>query len=712
MSEPPSSPLTVAKLKALCILNDLKTTGNKADLVERLLGSGVSPKDLGIEETLVDDEIENVQEEFGLSLEDEETITPTEEDVEEVPSLEEEDVLEAEVFEAELIDDITEKPRETEIEIVKSKPNAELATLFEMIQRPKVAASVLALILLSAGAWYYLENQLDAFTPDNLRYGDRMTYTISDGSVIATGEYVEIVLNQLNSDDDICKISVDFGGLGEVSIVNGDGSQLVTQSSLDRLGAVRMKGGHGGDWLTVQSENSYDLQEFDAKRYYPLFDGSGSCDPDGEGREGSAEIDVTTWTELRGQATLATQVDFDISLGDQFKGTAFTYGVGGILGDLTAFSPSLIQITQPVELAEFFGSNLITEGASGTSDDWAWRVLGTDTIGSTKMWKVIATHQRVQDFCLGSASITMWLDGVTPWATQQRVDIVIDSDADTSVTCSAEGEFIGDIILPTGELEIHHVFERTFVERGTKAIELGVRYDLRPEANAFKPDEEDLYDWGATGETHLPDNTTARMHSLQQAVDCIPTLQNVQGLEGALDEGGYIWRAVDHRIDADNTEWNLSWVNGESSAGWVLISMETNGDTTTCTTLDKGVYDDSTSNDRNAIPPTHSLDFVEMEYGQNGRIHSEAFDTLFSSDGTLQQDTRIGYLLLLPSQALGFELSQLGEELDGVVTVDLSKSWTEDIQGSSKSWDHSFNLVGDATNARVLGWTHLQILTG
>lgn len=186
----------------------------------------------------------------------------------------------------------------------------------------------------------------------------------------------------------------------------------------------------------------------------------------------------------------------------------------------------------------------------------------------------------------------------------------------------------------------------------------------------------------------------------------------MQGLEGALDEGGYIWRAVDQRIDSTNTEWNLSWVNGENSAGWVLFSMETNGDTTTCTTLDKGVYDDSTANDRNAIPPTHSLDFIEEEYGQNGRIHSEAFDKLFTSDGELQQDTRIGYLILLPSQALGLDLSQFSDELDGVVTVDFSKSWTEEIQGSSKSWENSFNLVGDATNARVLGWTHLQILTG
>ena len=708
MADTPTSPLTVAKLKALCVLNDLKTTGTKSELVERLLKAGVTQKELGIEvDEIGEASIEEI-EEFGLSLEDEETLTPIEEEPE---NDDKEEFLDAEVFEAELIDEDTVDDLQPEFEIVKEKPNDELATLFDLIQKPKVAATFIVLILISAGAWYYLENQLDAFTPDSLRYGDKMTYTISDGSIVATGEYVQLVLDQINNDDDICKISVDFSGLGEVSIINGDGSQLVTQSSMDRLGAIRMKGGHGGDWLTVQSQNSYDLQEFDAKRYFPLFSGGGGCDPDGEGREGSAEIDITTWTELRGQTTLATQVDFDISLGDQYQGTAFTYGVGGILGDLASLSPSLVQITQPVELADFFGSSLITEGASGTSEDWAWRVLGIDTIGSTKMWKVIATHKRVQDFCLGSASITMWLDGVTPWATQQRVDVVINSDADTASTCSAEGEWLSDFILPSGELEIHHVFERTFVERGTKAIELGLRYDLRPEANAFKPNDNDLHDWGASGDSHIPDNSTLRHHTLADAIDCIPMLQNVQGMEGALEDGGYIWRAVDERFSSGTTEWNLSWVNNEGSAGWVLFSMQTDGETITCTTEDKGVYDDSVANDRQAIPPTLSLDFVEDEYAQKGRIHSRAYEALYMTDGTLQQDTRIGYLVLLPGEAIGFDLSQFSDDFDGVVTIDLSKSWSEEIQGSSKTWEHTFNLVGDASNARVLGWTHVQTLS-
>ena len=41
MSDDLASTLTVAKLKALCVLNDLVTSGKKSDLLQRLLDSGL-----------------------------------------------------------------------------------------------------------------------------------------------------------------------------------------------------------------------------------------------------------------------------------------------------------------------------------------------------------------------------------------------------------------------------------------------------------------------------------------------------------------------------------------------------------------------------------------------------------------------------------------------------------------------------------------------
>ena len=56
-------------------------------------------------------------------------------------------------------------------------------------------------------------------------------------------------------------------------------------------------------------------------------------------------------------------------------------------------------------------------------------------------------------------------------------------------------------MLPEGELELHHTFERTTLTRGIKAIELGKTYDNRPQANDLNPDSDDLVDWGVDAHT-------------------------------------------------------------------------------------------------------------------------------------------------------------------------------------------------------------------
>ena len=81
LSDDLKSSLTAAKLKALCILNDLPTSGNKSDLVSRLLESGLGRDELGIEtDEIVEEVIEAVIDreviQPSLSLEDEDTLTP------------------------------------------------------------------------------------------------------------------------------------------------------------------------------------------------------------------------------------------------------------------------------------------------------------------------------------------------------------------------------------------------------------------------------------------------------------------------------------------------------------------------------------------------------------------------------------------------------------------------------------------------------------
>ena len=98
----PTTNLTVAKLKALCVLNDLSASGKKAELLQRLLDAGVDRETLGLEvfdeETATfqetgDETEEPADEPVMLSLEDDDTLTPDEavEEEEQAPSASEEE---------------------------------------------------------------------------------------------------------------------------------------------------------------------------------------------------------------------------------------------------------------------------------------------------------------------------------------------------------------------------------------------------------------------------------------------------------------------------------------------------------------------------------------------------------------------------------------------------------------------------------------------
>ena len=115
-----ASSLTVAKLKALCVINDLPTTGKKAVLVERLLESGLSRKEVGLKDV---DPVEEAEEEVVFSLEDETTIAPTPKPKPKAkPVAKEDDVLDAVILDADLVfdepEEVEEEPEEEEKRLI------------------------------------------------------------------------------------------------------------------------------------------------------------------------------------------------------------------------------------------------------------------------------------------------------------------------------------------------------------------------------------------------------------------------------------------------------------------------------------------------------------------------------------------------------------------------------------------------------------------
>lgn len=717
MSSDLKSNLTAAKLKALCILNDLPTSGNKTDLLQRLLDSGLTEIELEIEITndavaIPQDAEAELAIQPSLSLEDEDTLTPDIEPViDEQPPMDSVSILEADdqVLDAEVLDgefvsleEAVKAPKNPSKAAVKKQHSNDAATLFDMVKQPKIAAAFVIVLILGAGTWYYFNNQLEPFTADKLRYGDEMTYTISGGDFMASDGFLDLVLDQFETDDDICKLRLLFSGIGELSITNGGQSELVSQTNLDRQGAVSAKGGQGMDWLTVESVSKYDLGDLTIQRQLTSILNSDICSTSKASVTGDADFIATQWTELRDRASIGTSVDWNLNVEDTYQGNFMTFGVGGILGDLDTLSPGFSMLLQPVELQELLANDYIDNGASGSRLGWDWRVLGTEKLGSTDMWKIVATNQDVQDLCIGSASMTLLVEEGNPWATKQTVNVVISGSDSNRQGCSTTSKLLGDYVLPEGELTMSHTFQKSSLNRGSKGLEFGLSYDARPQANELSPSDSDLNDWGPNGE-HMPDESKLRPYSLEDAVDCLEYLQSsAAGAVAALDDGGYIWRAIDQQYDSV-TQWNLSWIATDDIAGWVTFNMSGMPSQENCQFDKKGSYDESVSYNRDFIPKVLNISTIEESLLDNTRFPSLTSDQgLFTNSGTYHAEARVGYLVVVPGSGINTILANIGDAAEGACTVDISRDWTE------SGFNKRFNLIADATDGRIIGWNYVM----
>ena len=89
------------------------------------------------------------------------------------PPVNQEEILDAEILDAEMIDEEPPKViKKTEPKVSNKRVSDGPATLLDIVRKPQVAAVLLTLVILGAGGYYYLDNQLDSFTADQLRYGD------------------------------------------------------------------------------------------------------------------------------------------------------------------------------------------------------------------------------------------------------------------------------------------------------------------------------------------------------------------------------------------------------------------------------------------------------------------------------------------------------------------------------------------------------------
>ena len=350
-----------------------------------------------------------------------------------------------------------------------------------------------------------------------------------------------------------------------------------------------------------------------------------------------------------------------------------------------------------------FATDVIEEDAFGERLGWRWRVVGQDTLGDDKTWKIAATHVDVERLCLGSATMEIWAEENNPWATQQTVDVIISNDGSLQTECSPFSEAFGDYLLPEGELELHHTFKSTKLTRGSKVLDLGKDYDLRPRSNILALDDDVQEDWGGQDKLHPPDASSMREHTLEKAMQCFDYIGgSASGANAALNDGGYIWRGLDQRTGS-TTQWNVSWVAVDDTSGWVLFELTGEPTSENCTYLDKGSFEELASYNRESLPAVANISTLEGRLTDTARFPQlTGSEGVFEANGGYYEGTRIGFLVAVPGDGANDLLGQLTSTSVGATTVDLSRTWEEGI------WDHTFAVAIDATDGRVVGWTKIS----
>ena len=681
---PPSS-LSHKDLRMLCLDNDLSISGKKSVLVERLLDAGVSWEDLGLD---LESEEEHLEQE-ELILEESEPM-----DVEEP-------IEEDEIFEAEIIEEI--KPAST-TKITKEDSQKDF---FKTLLTPKALLSFIIVGLLIGSLFWYVYSQPEPFTADKLRYGDSMTFSISNGNLLIEGEeLVEQIAHQLNAEDKMCgKIEVDYVGTGSVTVTEGGSIEIANQPDDSKLGAVQKKGSFGETWLTLEQRYEYNFDDVDIATNTPIANKCSSTTL-GNLNDNQAQISVDSWTEIRNQELLRSDIGYEFQGGDlgSIRGKTVTYGLDNFGEVLQNLIPGIALAFAPIELDKLLEGAFLSEGVSGEKWNWNWTVAGTDEVGGKETWKIYLENTEVSERCFGSAKINLWASKDSPWPVKQYVDLKISNFDEDRTSCSKSlleqvGTTLFDIEIPQGRFNLEMMLMETSFTSGGDLVDWKETYSNRP-----APGQGHLtptHNWKNNNEIHMPDNSELREYTIEETIKCVNETIPNSDLITKLDAGAYIWRAIDDRSNSAMTYWNLSWVDPADQSGWALIEIrDTIEGEDYCEIDGSGIYESqSIAHNSDSISITNSLTELETRILDSNKFPElSGTNGIIATNGELSSETQIGYLVLTPNDDLN-EILDLINRDDGAVSFDLQRNYEQD------GWDVSVELLVDATNGRIIGWT-------
>ena len=741
------STMKVSELRSLCKEKGLLISGKKEELIARLLGdkAPASTSENKVTSSSSEQDKDDAIDRLLSRIESGGAGEPLEEVVESAPTPEE--VIEAEVFEADIVQaetephldeeadlflesdeeeitPVTKQPElildeeevdawsggviadETEPTLVASEIDSDtneasititIPSLSSIQFSPKVIAAVtISALILGAIAFTFFMQQDSSFQARTLHYGDSMQFDILSSSIDVEGDDMVAIFRDAASGplDDACgELSANIvSGVGSISIRNGDPANIIHPSDKQYSGAVNALDAFGRTHLTAEKVINHEMNiDLSGKTWRD----EGECGTVGWILDDN-NLDMTTraWTDIGDKQLIRTGTDLTI-LNSENQATnleATTFGLESISG-LGVISSYVFLPLTPLDLYEFFGDESLTSGAkSEAGSEWSWSVdkeINDNDHGL--VYPISMSHPEFDD-CNGHIRIDMLVKSNVPWPVEQTANIVIDKSQKSS-DCGLIETSLSDAAIPDGRISISFKMRamKGGINQGSNAIDWLADYTSKPGPGEDRPGTSAQRSWGAA----MPDESTIRSWDLESALECTLANYSTSGVAAAIEQGGYVWSASTNVVNS-NTRWNMSWVTEDERAGWTVVEQDNGG----CSLIDDDNMDDGTVQwNRNAIPETLTMNSLESRLLSSSRY--PGLNTHIN-DGTGGWDDGVeyGYRLSVTqdNEILDLIPINLGE---GAVSVNVQKSWTD---GNNRN--HDVVCVMDAENARLLGWYH------
>ncbi|MDP6220200.1 MAG: SAP domain-containing protein [Candidatus Thalassarchaeaceae archaeon] len=702
------SSMTVAELREICKERSLFVSGNKSQLVDRILEDLDGEPELippeAADALIMDEGPDDAGEPIPLVVGAERTehaeavdhlIARLSGERQTEEAVDEREALEAGVMEAELVGPEAEVATKTaEITTPSDAPEEDEASLVITIPTfsslserwQTVAAIAIVVVLVGALATQVLQRN-SGFTARSLHYGDQMDFYVSESTITIQGdEMLGLIRDSADSIlDEACgQLTAVMSGTGQVAISQGseDGASL-TSDSLGR-----------GGFLAVEKRLSMDL---DIDLEGRTWRDSGDCGNVGWSlSDNKVALDSTSWVELEDRDPKRS--DSTISFTDIDSRTtnlrAVTYGFGGF-GGLGTILPTLAFPMTPIELHAFFDDEVLVAGASSSdisnwNSEWTWEVKPEISHETHGLVYPIEMQQEDIGQCYGHAYLNILVKRDSPWPVEQVADIVFDKDLRTN-DCNFLVSSLSEELLPGGRMSISMTMSKNTGLSGSSEVDWGREY-LKPSAGEDQPSSSTERNWVDA----MWDESEIRDFDLEEAITCLKANHSTSDAAMAILEGGYFWQAQWSQPSGE-LEWNLSWVDEDDRSGWlVLRSTDSDG----CDAIEQGSNDDGDVIwNRNAIPSTQTMALLEdriLDQARYPDLQSE-----IAVEGAWHSDAVVGYRLSVSedNQLFSFLPGDLG---DGKVTMTAGREWDEGGRA------HSIDLAMDSETGEMVTWYRID----